>query len=106
MIELLSQDVPDTIAGAGLLVAGVATLVWGVVSLLLGWSTRQAPIPRNFPFWLGMFLLVADTGIYLILGYGVIHDPSGTPLWGVLYAIACGIVAIAAFFAWARERMR
>ncbi len=126
MIEWLTRDVPDLFGGIGLLLAGATCMVWGFVSLLNGWTAREgndverrdgfwaaaryplqcivAQIPRAFNFWLGIFLLISDAGIYFILGFSVIRDEDGGPLWGVIYSVLIGVISCIAFWAWSHER--
>lgn len=110
VFDFLSVPAPDTLSGVALIVAGLVTAIWGIVSLASGWRKwRMGVIPRPFippsyAFWLGVFLLFSDAGIYLILGISVIRDEGGISLWGAVYTAICGLLAFIAFMAWSRER--
>jgi hypothetical protein len=62
-------------------------------------------LPRCFAFWLGLFLMVSDGGVYGILATDLFRSPQGIDLWGFVYILVCTVLAIVAFFAWARERL-
>ena len=111
--DVLTMPVDDTLVGMGLLgIAGVTT-VWGIVLLFDAFAAdrrRLRPLSParlvvpTFGYWLGMFLLFSDAGIYAILGFSVLSKPSGMELWAFVYAVVCTILAAVAFVAWARER--
>lgn len=111
--ERLSQEVPDSVAGAALVMIAIIVLVWGaamVVSAFDHHGDRCRPrwhwrrwFPCCFRLLFGLFLIVSDAGVYGILGFSVLTSPDGIALWGLLYMIACGVLAAAAFASWARE---
>jgi len=110
----LATETPDTLVGLGLLLIAAVTLVWGLASVASAYAERGRPdLPRWHPrrwvapcfaWWLGLFLVIADAGIYAILGWGTLRSAEGVELWGLLYVLACTGIAVAAFVSWARER--
>lgn len=106
----LAAPAPDAAAGLGLLLIAVITAIWGATLLLAAYRepARRGVrrwLPVGFEFWLGLFLLLSDAGIYAILGVGVLRSTEPVPRWGVVYSLACAGCAVAAFGWWARERL-
>ena len=84
--------------GGLLLVIALVAAIWGGSLIHLGHRSRS-----YFDGLLGGFFLF-DASLYLLLGITVLLEDEGLDLWAALYFGCGGIIAIAAFLAWARER--
>ncbi len=112
--DVLFVQVEDTIVGVGLLISAMIALVWGLALIAAAFDARnhlddgcrlpRLRVIRRFGFWLGLFLVVSDAGIYTILGVQVLRSPEPTELWTFVYILATSLIGVVAFVLWARER--
>lgn len=112
MSELLTREVPDQATGVGFAVVGVILAVWGLALMTAvyrvpsgrRWCDPRGWVRPTFEYWLGLFIL-ADAGLWLFLGWSVLSTPDrGVPFWASLYFTLAAVIAVVAFWRWARER--
>lgn len=112
-IEWMSRRVPEYWAGVGLLVLGIIFFIWATSAVVAGyddcgrsdlprWHHRRW-LPNCFSFWLGWTLCGAAI-IFSYLGFIILLNGRGTPLWALILSVGTGLAAIAAFRSWAREK--
>lgn len=113
MTELLTREAPDQVTGVGFAIVGVILAVWGVALMAAAYrvpSGRRWYDPRcwlrgTFQYWLGLFILV-DAGLWLFLAWSILSTPDrGVPAWAAGYFTLAAIIAVVAFWQWARERL-
>lgn len=113
--EWMFREVDDTVAGIALTTIAIITATWGIAAIAAAF--RHTPranyrcgrirgfLPCGFEFFLGVFLLLSDAGIYAILGIAVLRSTNGMDLWAFAYTLVCVSAAMLSFGYWARERL-
>ena len=115
MPDQLFIQVDDTFIGVGLLILALIALLWGSSSMVSGYDhcgDRSKPrwhhrrwLPSCFEFWLGVYLLLFDMGMCLVIGIITLRDQNRVDLWAFAWIAAAVFAGVKAFQYWARDRI-